>query len=283
MSNHKQRRAEMEGWLRHVVERGELSLVYQPKLNLHTQHIEGAEALLRWDHPSLGRISPADFIPLAEETGLIVGIGEWVLQTACAENRAWQDAGLPALTVSVNLSARQFRDNDFPGLVRRVLFRTGLPPQCLALELTESALVHHVAETAAMLSVLRATGVRILLDDFGTGYSSLSYLRHFPFDTLKLDRSFVSDLAVSSNARILTRAIIALAHELSLSVVAEGIETQDQVEFLRRHGCDKGQGYHLSPPLPAEDFFRLAKGAMSESAAPSGAGVDQIGARLEIA
>lgn len=258
MNRRNLRHMELEDELRHALERGELSLVYQPKFNLRTQQIEGAEALLRWHHPRLGRIPPVEFIPLAEETGLIMGLGEWVMQTACAQNRAWQAAGLPALTVSVNLSARQFRDSDLADAVQRVLERTGLPPECLALELTETALVQHMKEAAATLSRLKAAGVRLSLDDFGTGYSSLNYLRHFPFDTLKLDRSFTNDLASSSRARVLTRAVITLAHELELSVVAEGIETEAQLEVLRAHGCDKGQGYHLSLPLVPQEFFAVA-------------------------
>lgn len=258
MNTLNRRHMELEAELRHALERGELALAYQPKLNLRTRRIEGAEALLRWNHPLLGSVSPAEFIPLAEETGLIIPLGEWVLHTACAQNRAWQDAGLPALPVSINLSARQFRGNDLVSLVKRVLEQTRLGPECLELELTESALVQHMEETASALSRLKTSGVRLSLDDFGTGYSSLNYLRHFPFDTLKLDRSFISDVTTMSHAGTLTRAIITLAHDLSLNVVAEGIETEEQFAFLRAHGCDEGQGYYLHPPLPPDGFFKLA-------------------------
>lgn len=257
LDRHNQRYMELETELRHALERGELSLAYQPKVNLHTQRIVGAEALLRWQHPVLGNISPAEFIPIAEVTGLIIPIGEWVLQSACAQNRAWQNAGMPAFAVSVNLSARQFRGHNVLRLIEQVLERTGLAPKWLDLELTESVFVQYMEETVSTLSALRALGVGLSMDDFGTGYSSLNYLNNLPFDTLKLDRSFIRDLNTEASTRTLTFSIITLAHNLGLKVVAEGIETEAQYTLLRGRGCDEGQGYYWSAPLAPEDFFEL--------------------------
>jgi diguanylate cyclase (GGDEF)-like protein len=263
LDSHNRRHMELVTELRHALERNELTLAYQPKWDLCTQQIKGAEALLRWQHPRLGNISPTEFIPLAEETGLIIPIGEWVMHTACAQNRAWQDAGLPAFAISINLSARQFHGDDLIELVNRVLQHTGLDGKYLDLELTESVLVQNLDSTAVVLANLKKAGVQLSMDDFGTGYSSLSYLMRLPFDTLKLDRSFISDLATRADARTLTLAIITLAHNLGLKVVAEGIETQEQLGFLRDNGCDQGQGYYFSPPLPADGFFQHAMHQMS--------------------
>ncbi|MCF7200923.1 EAL domain-containing protein [Pseudomonas oligotrophica] len=254
-----QRHMTLEAELRLAVERNELSLVYQPKVSLATRRIEGAEALLRWHHPRLGTISPAEFIPIAESTGLIIPIGEWVLRTACLQSRAWQDAGLAPFPLAINLSARQFLGEGLVPLVRRVLQETGLQPRCLELELTETVLIRNMGETGSALRELKRMGVGLSLDDFGTCYSSLSYLLQLPFDILKLDLSFVRNLSVIPNARTLTRAIIDLSHSLGLKVVAEGIETDEQLGFLREHGCDIGQGYLFSRPLEAAallDYLR---------------------------
>lgn len=263
MDSQNQRHMELVDELHHALERNELTLAYQPKWNLRTERIEGAEALLRWQHPRLGNISPSEFIPLAEETGLINPLGEWVMQTACAQNRAWQQAGLPAFPISINLSAKQLRSGRLVGLVRRVLEQTGLDGRYLDLELTESVLIHDLEATTEVLVQLKMTGVGLSMDDFGTGYSSLGYLMRLPFDTLKLDRSFISGLGRRPHARTLTQAIITLAHNLGLKVVAEGIETEGQFGFLRESGCDQGQGYYFSAPVPADAFCKFVTERMS--------------------
>jgi EAL domain-containing protein (putative c-di-GMP-specific phosphodiesterase class I) len=209
---------------------------------------------LRWNHPLHGVISPTAFIPLAEETGLIVPIGEWVLATACAQNKAWQDQGLTNLTVSVNLSARQFGDPMLLEKLIRIIGASGLDPSSLELEITESMVMSHGACAVAVLENLKSIGVQIAIDDFGTGYSSLAYLKRFPIDTLKVDRSFIRDIPADSSDMKITRAIIALAHGLRLKVVAEGVETADQLKFLRAHHCDSVQGYFLYRPLPDADL-----------------------------
>lgn len=249
-----QRHMTLEAELRLAIERNELSLAYQPKVNLETNRLEGAEALLRWHHPSLGTISPAEFIPIAESTGLIIPIGEWVLRTACLQSRAWQDAGIAAFPVAINLSARQFLGEGLVPLLRRVLEQTGAQARWLELELTETVLIQNIGETAQALAELKQMGIGLSLDDFGTCYSSLSYLLQLPFDILKLDISFVRSLAEMPNARTLTMAIINLSHNLGLKVVAEGIETDEQLAFLREYGCDIGQGYYFSRPIDAAAF-----------------------------
>lgn len=246
-----QRYMTLEAELRLAIERNELSLVYQPKVNLETRRVEGAEALLRWHHPALGHISPAEFIPIAESTGLIVPIGEWVLRTACLQSKAWQDAGITAFPLAINLSARQFLGDDLVPMVKRVLQQTGVDTRCLELELTETVLIQNMGETVTALLELKEMGIGLSLDDFGTCYSSLSYLLQLPFDILKLDISFVRNLSVMPNACTLTKAIINLAHNLGLKVVAEGIETEDQLIFLHENGCDIGQGYYFSRPVDA--------------------------------
>ena len=250
------KRLSMENALRGATERGELVLHYQPLVDLKSGQIEGMEALVRWNHPQLGLVSPLDFIPLAEETGLIIPIGEWVLRTACTQARAWQNARLPTLRLSVNLSARQFQ-KDLVGMVALVLEETGLEPKYLELELTESMVMQNPEKAVVTLDALDQMGVRLSIDDFGTGYSSLSYLKRFPIDTLKVDRSFVRDIPSDTDDMLITTGIIGLAHSLGIQVVAEGVETAAQLSFLRAQNCDAMQGYYFSKPLPASAFAQL--------------------------
>jgi diguanylate cyclase (GGDEF)-like protein len=260
MEVHTKERLELESDLRHALERGEFLLHYQPKVEIATGLVTGIEALLRWEHPHRGLVSPMDFIPLAEDTGLIVPIGEWVLATACARTKAWQDQGFPKLGVAVNLSARQFADPMLLPNLTRIIRVSGLDPSSLELEITESLVMSHGASAVAVLEKLKSTGVQIAIDDFGTGYSSLAYLKRFPIDTLKVDRSFIRDIPADSGDKKITRAIIAMAHSLKLKVVAEGVETAEQLAFLRTLHCDAVQGYHLCRPLPegqVADFLEL--------------------------
>lgn len=240
----------IEHGLRLAEQRNELQLLYQPKISLGQGSIMGFEALVRWHHPTLGLIPPARFIPIAEETGLIVQIGEWVLRTACEQVRAWRDEGLH-LRVSVNLSARQFRQENLAQTIYRILSETKVPPRYLELEITESDVMENAESAIATLDELKSKGVDISIDDFGTGYSSLSYLKRFPLDVLKIDRSFVRDVPTNGDDAAIVVAIIALARSMDIRVVAEGVETQSQAEFLNRSGCDFAQGYYFSPPLPA--------------------------------
>ena len=247
----------LEGALRRALERGEFELHYQPQIDLTRGEIVGVEALVRWRHPDLGLLGPMEFIPLAEENGLIVPIGEWVLRTACAQVRAWQEAGLRPIRVAVNLSARQFYQKDLVGTVARILEQTGLDSRYLELEITESCLMQNTQTTVALLTELSRLGVRFSIDDFGTGYSSLSYLKRFPIDTLKIDRSFVCDIGTDPDDAAIVKAIIALAKSLEMHVIAEGVETPEQLHFLRTHGCNEIQGYLVSRPLPADEVARL--------------------------
>jgi EAL domain-containing protein (putative c-di-GMP-specific phosphodiesterase class I) len=217
----------------------------------------GMEALVRWRHPTRGMVPPNEFIPLAEETGLINPLGDWVLRTACAQLRAWMEQGLPPLRVAVNLSVRQLLQKEFAATVEAVLADTGLPPHLLELEITESTLMENAQDTLKALHRLRGLGVRLSIDDFGTGYSSLSYLKRFPVDIIKIDRSFVRDVPMDADDVAIVTAIIALAHSLRLEVVAEGVETEAQLNFLKGRNCDLMQGYHLSPAIPAEQFAAL--------------------------
>jgi diguanylate cyclase (GGDEF)-like protein len=257
MNVHTVERMEMESDLRRAVERNELLLHYQPKVDIGSGRITGMEALVRWQQPGKALILPAQFIPLAEETGLIVPIGQWVLETACAQNKAWQEHGLPPLRISVNLSVRQFAHKNLVQDVARVLSETGIDPILLELEITESMVTHNPEQAVKLLVELKAMGIQLSIDDFGTGYSSLSYLKRFPIDSVKIDRSFIQDLPADSNDAAITRAIIAMAHSLKLKVIAEGVETEEQLRFLRDHDCDEMQGYYFSRPLPEDDFFRL--------------------------
>ncbi len=253
-------RLTLENDLRRALEREELVLHYQPILDTASGAIVGAEALVRWRHPTLGLLLPGEFIAIAEENGLIVPVGDWVLHTACSQNRAWQRAGLPPIRVVVNLSGRQLRQGTLTDTVRGALEASGLEARWLGLELTESMLMERQHEGAAALQALRAMGLRLSIDDFGTGYSSLSYLKHFPVDTLKIDRCFVRDLTSVPDDAAITSAIIAMAHALDLGVVAEGVETEAHLTFLRSQGCDEVQGHLLGRPMPAERFAdRLAR------------------------
>ncbi|MCV9963346.1 EAL domain-containing protein [Pararhizobium sp. BT-229] len=243
--------------LRDAVTRGEFVLHYQPQLNLKTGRIFAAESLLRWQHPQRGLIAPADFIPLAEETGLIVPIGDWVLSEACRQNRAWQDAGLPPMVVSVNVSARQFKERNWASRVAAALEESGLEARYLELELTESLIMQDVGSAIATMHELEALGVHLAIDDFGTGYSSLSALKSFPVRRLKIDRSFVQDIPGDADDMAITGAIISLAQKLQMQVIAEGVETQAQVDFLRASGCDDIQGYFISRPVMPDALAAL--------------------------
>lgn len=252
-------RLTMENSLRHALERNEFMLYYQPQVDLRTRSITGMEALLRWQHPDFGLVSPSRFIPIAEETGLIVPIGEWALRAACFQNKAWQDAGMPCLHVAVNLSARQFKQPNLVNMVSQALAGSGLEPRYLELEITESIAMEHAEETIARLNELKAMGVSISMDDFGTGHSSLSYLKRFPIDTLKIDRSFVQDVLLDSQDAAIAAAITTMARGLKMKVVTEGVETQEQIGFLREHDRDEVQGYYFSHPLPADAFADLLR------------------------
>jgi len=243
----------LESGLRRALDRGELEMHYQPKMDLRSQRVVGVEALMRWRHPVLGLVSPAQFIPIAEETGLIIPMGMWALRTACAHAREWQQRGLPAVQMSVNLSVRQFASPTLIDDIAGVLDKTGLNPELLELEITESVMMRNPETAAELLEQLRKLGVGLAIDDFGTGYSSLSYLKRFPFTTVKIDRSFVKDLSQDRDADALTDGIVTLAHGLRMKVVAEGVETVEQLNYLRSHGCDEIQGYWLCKPVTADD------------------------------
>jgi len=242
----------LEVGLRKALQNDELYLLYQPQLDVRSQEVVGVEALVRWRHPERGIISPTEFIPLAEETGLIVPIGEWVLRTACNQARAWQRHGRRALRMAVNLSAKQFKDENLSQIVLSALIDTGLDPKLLELELTEGTLMDDALATLATLERLRRIGVYLSIDDFGTGYSSMNYLKRFDVRALKIDRSFINGLPQDSENAAITRAIIAMAHGLKMSVVAEGVETDEQLVLLQEYGCDMVQGYFLGHPSTAE-------------------------------
>jgi diguanylate cyclase (GGDEF)-like protein/PAS domain S-box-containing protein len=258
-------RQSIEEHLRRALERREFTVHYQPKINLDSKVITGVEALIRWTHPTRGLISPLQFIPVAEDCGLILPIGAWVLREACAQARAWVDAGLPFMTMAVNVSAKQFENENFMRDIFAILDETGLDPRYLELELTESVLMRRAELTASILLTLRERGIRVAVDDFGTGYSSLSYLRKFPLDALKIDRSFVSQITTIPDEMTIVRAIISMGRSLNLRVIAEGVETQGQFDFLKIHQCDEAQGYYFSPPVPPQEFARL----LLESQLPS--------------
>jgi diguanylate cyclase (GGDEF)-like protein len=256
---HSFERMALESSLRRGLERNEFLLHYQAKLDLNTGRITGVEALVRWQHPDLGMVPPAQFIPLAEETGLIVPLGRWVLNTACAQNVAWQKQGLPALSMAVNLSARQFADDDLVDDIKQALAVTGIAPELLELELTESMVIQNTERASKVLADIKKLGVRLAIDDFGVGYSSLSHLKRFPIDTLKVDRSFIRDIPQDPEDRAITEAIIAMGKSLKLTVVAEGVETLDQQNFLRDHDCDEMQGFYFSKPITSDQFADLLR------------------------
>jgi diguanylate cyclase (GGDEF)-like protein len=259
-------RQSIEESLRRALERHEFTLHYQPKINIKTGAITGAEALIRWTHPSRGSISPAQFIPIAEDCGLILPIGRWVLRHATEQAQAWVDAGLRPTTMAVNVSAMEFRDDDFVRGLFGILDESRLNPRALELELTESVLMKRVASTAFILQTLRKRGVQVAIDDFGTGYSSLSYLRKFPIDTLKIDQSFVRQIANADGDAAIVTAVIGMARSLKLRVVAEGVETLEELEFLHGHHCEEAQGYYFSRPMPAEQFAKLLHTGISPEA-----------------
>src|SRR6202521_6015873 len=250
-------RQSLEGQLRYALERHELLLHYQPKVNLKTGAIVGVEALLRWQHPERGLLLPGQFLTIAEDTGMIIAIGEWVLREACRQTREWLDAGPQAGPVSVNISSLEFRSEEFLEHVQVALKHTCLDPRYLELELTETVLMQHAESTTYVLGKLKAIGVRLAVDDFGTGYSSLSYLTRFPIDSLKLDQSFVHNIIAKSTDAIVISAVINMAKSLKQSVIAEGVETIEQLGFLQAHGCAEGQGYYFSRPTPAKQFASL--------------------------
>jgi EAL domain-containing protein (putative c-di-GMP-specific phosphodiesterase class I) len=254
IKTHSLARLTLESALRHALERNEFSLDYQAKLDLKTKNITGVEALLRWHHPDLGVVSPTQFIPVAEETGMIVPIGRWVLRTACAQNVAWQQDGLPPLCIAVNLSARQFADESLTTDIVAALRDNGMKPELLELELTESMVMQNPERAVKILTAISEMGVRIAIDDFGVGYSSLAQIKRFPIDTLKVDRSFIRDLEKNAEDRAITEAIISMGKTLSLTVVAEGVETEEQQNFLVDHACDAMQGYYFSKPIDRDQF-----------------------------
>ncbi|MFQ5580625.1 MAG: EAL domain-containing protein [Nitrospiria bacterium] len=242
----------IESALNNAIAQHEFKLNYQPKICLRTGKVIGMEALVRWERPGIGLVSPADFIPVSEETGLIIQIGEWVLRTACEQNKAWQLKGLPKISMAVNVSAIQFKQGDFVEMVARVLKDICLDPKDLILEMTESLLMENTDVTIERFKNLKAAGVTLSVDDFGTGYSSLGYLKRFPINSLKIDRSFVNDIAHDEDDAVITTAIISLAHNLRMDVVAEGIETEEQLIFLQENGCDSGQGFLFSRPVSGD-------------------------------
>jgi len=252
------RKMELENGLRKALEQDQLMLHYQPQVNLETGKIIGVEALVRWQHPENGMISPGEFIPLAEETGLIVPLGKWVLQKASAQNKEWHDKGYSSIPISVNISVRQLQEDRFIDTVKQILDQTGLNPSYLDLEITES-IMQNSENTAMILNQLKELGVTLAIDDFGTGYSSLSLLKHLPIDKIKIDKSFVDDIIHHANQGAMVKTIIDMGHNLQFDVIAEGVEEQEQVAFLLRNGCMIGQGYHFSRPLPPDAMEDLLK------------------------
>ncbi len=252
-------RLEVESGIRRGLANREFLVYYQPKVDVSSRRVAGMEALVRWRDPQRGLVPPGEFIPVAEESGLIEQIGQWVLEETCAQNRRWQDEGLPPVRASVNVSARQFRNRNFVATVEEVLARTGLAPRWLELEITESMLMGDIGAIVARMEDLRRVGVSLSIDDFGTGYSSLSYLSRFPITTLKIDRAFITDVQSNPHTAEIARAIIGLSRGLNLEVVAEGAEVKEQVEFLQAHGCELVQGFYYSKPLPAEEFAAMLR------------------------
>ena len=259
LKSHTVEKLALESHLRHAVERSEFEVFYQAKVSILTGEIRGVEALLRWHNPTLGHVSPAQFIPLAEETGLIIPIGCWVIRKACEQIRDWTGQALPPVCLAVNLSPRQFSDPELVPFIERTLAETGIEPQRLELEITESMVMHNSERSLQKLKEIKQLGIRIAIDDFGTGYSSLSHLKKFPVDTLKVDRSFIRELEKEGEDRAITQAIITMGKTLGLTVVAEGVETAEQQTFLSTHSCDEIQGYYFSKPIPCPDFEKLLR------------------------
>jgi EAL domain-containing protein (putative c-di-GMP-specific phosphodiesterase class I) len=252
-------KSDMEKDLRQAIKHNEFVVYYQPQINLFTGELDGMEALVRWLHPKKGLISPLKFIPLAEETGLIIEIGNMVLLEACKQNIKWQNDGYKPLRISVNLSVKQFEQEELIEIIDKILKETGMSSKWLDLEITESIVMTNFNFSINMINNLRNMGIHISLDDFGTGYSSLNYLKMFPIDSLKIDKSFLDNLAVDSNEEIIARAIIELAHKMKFDVVAEGVEHSKQLKFLREHSCDKAQGFLFSKPITKDEFEELLK------------------------
>jgi EAL domain-containing protein (putative c-di-GMP-specific phosphodiesterase class I) len=261
-------RVNLERDLRRAIDRGEFSLRYQPQLDLRTGRVSGVEALLRWDSPDHGERQPTEFIGLAEETGLIEPIGEWALREACRQYVAWQDEGVSVPLLAVNVSARQFRQKEFVAKIRAIMRETRIAPQCLELEITESLLIEANDGVAAMFDEIHALGITLGLDDFGTGYSSLAYLKRFPMRTVKIDRTFVTDLSADGGSGAIASAIIAMAHALQRRVVAEGVETERQAAILARLGCDHIQGFYYSRPLTVPMLAEFVRQAASRGPRP---------------
>jgi len=254
----------LEADLRYALGRNEFLLHYQPRYNLRTKQLTGVEALIRWAHPQRGIVPPGQFVPIAEECGLILPIGRWVLLEACRQARAWNDAGLGVVPVAVNVSASEFAEKDFISGVRAVLIATGVEPENLELELTESVLMQDAESTVRTLGALKAMGVRLAIDDFGTGYSSFTYLRRFPVDALKLHQSFVQEITLDPGDATIVSAMINIGKSLKQRVIAEGVETRAQLNFLQHHGCNEGQGYYFSHPLGAEQAEKMVEAARRE-------------------
>ncbi|MEK6593632.1 MAG: GGDEF domain-containing phosphodiesterase, partial [Pseudomonadota bacterium] len=266
MNVHSVERLALESGLRRAVERNELVLHYQPVVDMRSGRIAGMEALVRWQHPEKGLIPPDTFIQIAEETGLIVSIGEWVLRTACEAQHAWEKSIGQPVRIAVNLSPRQFVIGDLLKSVTRIIHQTGCNASCLELEITESLVMHNRERAVALITQFKELGVSVAIDDFGTGYSSLAYLKRFPIDSLKIDRSFIVDIPGDADNAAITQAIIAMAHNLKLRVIAEGVETLEQFTFLRDHGCDEIQGFYFSRPLPeAQATALLQKSFLNKS------------------
>jgi len=267
LNTHSVQRLEFESNLSNALNNREFVLYYQPKVDLATGRVAGLEALIRWVSPQLGFVAPGDFISIAEETGLIVPMGRWVAQTACVQNRAWQKSGLPQLRIAINISARQMADKGLVAFLAETVRMTGLTVESLELEITESAVMSNQEHAEKVLNELKALGFHLTMDDFGTGYSSLAYLKRFPFDSVKIDQSFVRGIPQSKDDEAIVEAIIAMAHSLQLKVVAEGVETKEQFEFLRSLGCDQIQGYYFSKPIPASEIVMLLYKTMTREAA----------------
>jgi EAL domain-containing protein (putative c-di-GMP-specific phosphodiesterase class I) len=247
----------LETNLRRALEREEFRLYYQPQIDMQSGIVNGVEALIRWQHPDLGLVSPLEFIPLLEETGLILPVGEWVIRTACKQIREWLDAGFPPLVMAVNLSARQFRQPNLVEMIEQALHEFDIPPAQLELELTESVMMDNLEETVEILQKLKLLGLKIAIDDFGTGVSSLGYLKHLPIDTLKISHDFVLNLPMDSADASIASAVIGLARNMQLSSVAEGVENQGQMDFLRGQDCERMQGFLFSRPIPSDQMTTL--------------------------